>query len=53
MAYATNSSALTKSDDEPNADESVCKDVVDEATRILDLDATLRNIYDFNTIVKN
>ena len=46
MVYATNSSASTQSDDDSNADEGVCKDIVDEATRILNLDATLRNIYD-------
>ena len=34
MVYATNSSASTKSDDDSNADEGVCKDVVDEGFSI-------------------
>ena len=40
MVYAINSSALTESDNEPNINEGVCKDGVDETTTIPDLDAT-------------
>ena len=48
MVHVVNSSAFKRSDDEPNVDEGVCKDGVDEATTILDLDATICYVNDFN-----